>query len=80
MDLPDPKALKKLADACRKAGITSFKGNGFEFTLGDKPGAAKPKAAPEASGNDSFSSDSISEEALLFWSVGGDNNIPGGPQ
>jgi hypothetical protein len=37
MDLTNPKALKKLAETCRKAGITSFKGFGVEFTLGDIP-------------------------------------------
>ena len=37
MDLQDPKALKKLVDSCRKAGITTFKGFGVEFTVGPEP-------------------------------------------
>ena len=37
MTLPDIKALKKLASACRSAGIKHFKGVDFEFTLSEEP-------------------------------------------
>lgn len=73
MDFPSPKELKKLADACRKAGIRVFKGNGIEFTLSeDAPISnykkSKVKAAPQA--DKPFESDSLSAEELLFWSTG----------
>ena len=42
----DPKSLKKLADACRKAGITTFKGFGMEFTLAPQ---TQPKVVKRAS-------------------------------
>lgn len=33
MELKTPKDLRSLAVACRKAGLSSFKGFGVEFTL-----------------------------------------------
>lgn len=73
MSLPDAKALKKLADTCRKVGIKTFKGDGFEFTLSDEVPVSsykrkKEAAKPESDAKD-FESDSISDEALLFWSA-----------
>lgn len=49
MSLPSlsPKELQKLAAACRKAGITSFKGYGIEFTLGAEPLPRVAKSAPK---------------------------------
>ena len=77
MEMPDIKALKKLADACRKAGIVSFKCPNFEFTLTDnypQPKSRKSKAEkPEQSAYDAqaalFESDSPETNELLFWSV-----------
>lgn len=79
MEVPNYKVLKKLADACRKAGINSFKGFGFEFTLDDNyaPATSKKKpikvdnSAPTA--EERFETDTLSEEDLLFWSAGGTN-------
>lgn len=72
----DPKALKKIADACRKAGIKHYKCADFEFTLSDqgpisnykKRTAAKPEV--KESGSQLIESDALSEEELLFWSTG----------
>ena len=66
------KELKKLAATCRKAGISHFKSSEFEFTLTDSlpsPRSTKKQdkfveTAPE------FSTDSLTEDALLFWSAG----------
>ncbi len=48
MAKPDPKVLKQLAAQCRKLGILSFKGFGYEFTLAptasNEPTTAKSKA------------------------------------
>lgn len=86
MDDFDSKALKALMDTCRKAGVASFKGFGVEFTLADdKQQAPKRKRRAkvmtehqmqqELSGapDEGFESDSLSEDALLFYSVT-DNN------
>lgn len=80
MDLPSPKELKKLADACRKAGICSFKGAGIEFTLTEEAPASRsrkrrgaaPKAPamPQFEDNSPFTSDALSDEDALFWSIG----------
>lgn len=75
MDLPDYKALKKLADACRKAGIQSFKGFGFEFTLAPEAPVSnykkKTSSYQPATSNDNITTDGLSEQELLFWSTGG---------
>lgn len=69
----DLKLLKKLADACRKAGISSFKGHGIEFTLGDAPQPKVAKSTPKTNHDDGKDpvSDDPSPEELLFWSAGG---------
>ncbi len=74
MNLPDPKALKKLVETCRKVGIKTFKGEGFEFTLTDEsPKVVKQKqvTAPViASTPDEFDSGPImTEEQMLYWST-----------
>ena len=75
----DPKTLKKLAKACRDAGIKHYKDADMEFTLTDEaPQAAAPrgrKAAPKPAPGvaPEFETDSLSPEELLFWSV--NNNI-----
>lgn len=71
----DIKSLKKLAAACRKAGIKFFKNAEFEFTLTeDAPVIAYRRANNKApiseSSPISIQSDSLSEEELLFWSSG----------
>lgn len=68
----DSKTLKKLAATCRKAGITHFKSAEFEFTLSDElPTVISKKSTKKevkVSQNESFESDSLSEDDLLFWS------------
>lgn len=75
MDLPSAKDLKKLAKACRAAGITSFKGNGIEFTLSDyipttKNTPSTTKTPPKDLGENAIETDELVGDALLFWSVG----------
>lgn len=81
MNLPDPKALKKLAAACRKAGIKTYKCGDLEFTLTDEAPvsdykATKRKQAPtKVSDVDvAFDTDSLTEEQLLMWSTGDTND------
>lgn len=75
MELPSAKELKKLADACRKAGIISFKGGGIEFTLSDEAPISSHKRAKAAKvafvEQGDIETDSPSPEELLMWSVGG---------
>ena len=75
MQLPDAKELKRLADACRKAGIVKFKGGGIEFELSSEaPESSYKKAkATKAFHQDSgdVETDEPSPEELLLWSVGG---------
>lgn len=75
MDLPDFKQLKQLADTCRKSGIKTFKGFGMEFTLTDEAPVStyKRKAADVADTSNELADESLSPEALLFWSTGGDS-------
>lgn len=71
----NPKELKALADACRKAGIKHFKNSDLEFTLTDEAPQSKYKAKKAsksdsvASGNLDVESDMLSQEDLLFWST-----------
>lgn len=78
MTLPDIKALKKLADACRKAGIKSYKSPEFEFTLTeDAPvkdrRSKKAKAAASTTSTvdqiDKVEVENLTEEQLLMWST-----------
>ncbi len=78
MNATEIKTLKKLADACRKAGIRSFKCKEFEFELTDEVPAQSTRRsktahnAPEGVLNDpdkAFESDSLTPEQLLAWSV-----------
>lgn len=74
----DPKELKKLAKACREAGILSYKADGIEFTLTEeapqspykrrkaKVPAIDPNIAPDLVDTDGW--DSLSEEQKLFYS------------
>jgi len=72
----NPKDLKKLADACRKAGIKHFKNADIEFTLADdapvsnyKKRTAPPLTQDVATPSDLMNSQ-MSDEELLYWSVG----------
>ena len=69
-----PKELKKLAAACRAAGITTFKNSEIEFTLGDVPVKASQKNHKAESNDTSvideaFKEDTLTEEQMLFWST-----------
>lgn len=67
-----PKELKKLAAACRAAGIKNYKTQDFEFTLTDEAPQPKRKAKQEepSLNNEVFKEmDSLTEEQLLFYSV-----------
>lgn len=78
MDSPDIKKLQKLATACRKAGISQFKflkDGSYEFTLDPssiptptKRGSRKAKVGADLQPAAPFESDSLPEDALLFWS------------
>lgn len=74
----NPKDLKKLADACRKAGIKTYKDAEVEFTLSDeqyisnyKKSKAKSQPQPQSHASELFESDSLTEGQLLMWSVQG---------
>lgn len=69
----DAKALKKIADACRKAGITHYKCADFELTISPDapPSNYKKRQAvkdPSPVIDDTFKSDALTEEQLLLWS------------
>lgn len=76
MELPSNKEIKRLAAACRKAGIRVLKIDGIEFTLTDEapPTPTHRKSIvgqPRASNDILFESDAPSQEELLFWSSTG---------
>lgn len=81
MDIPSIKNLKKLAAACRKAGILNFKYNkdeSFEFSL--DPSYQEPQKQVKASSQpqattinpNTFETDTLTEEQLMFWSAPND--------
>lgn len=78
MQLPNIKALKKLADTCRKAGIKHFKSAEFEFTLTEEAPLSAYKLTKQSKAtsnnvttdNKAFESDTLSDNELLFWSTG----------
>lgn len=70
------KELKKLAFACRHAGISHFKNNEVEFTLTDSPPESnyKKKQKETTLNKDSviqgsIETDSLTEEQLLMYSA-----------
>lgn len=71
----DYKELKKLAAECRKAGIKSFKNSECEFTLTDDAPVSNykrktiEKEAPGPVIDSTFTSEQLSDEQLLFYSV-----------
>lgn len=73
-DQPDLKLLKKLADACRKAGIQTFKGHGIEFTLSHvapESNYRRAKKSPVSEATQGpIETDGLTQEELLFWSTG----------
>jgi len=72
MATPTAKELKKLAKACRDAGIHYFKGDGFEFTLtGVVPEKPSRKAPQPEADMSKIETDTPTEEELMFWSTGG---------
>lgn len=76
MEFPSAKEIKKLADACRKAGIISFKGCGIEFTLSDEaprsPAQRRAQATPvQFVEQTDVETDDLTPDQLLFYSVGG---------
>jgi hypothetical protein len=81
MAMPSSKELKKIAKACREAGIKVYKGEGFELTFTDeapepkrpRKAASGPTSVVSSPANEKFTTDSLSEEELLMWSAG-----PGG--
>lgn len=73
----DIKALKRIAAACRKAGISHFKSADYEFTLTEEVPKTAYKLSKEAvktvqklSSQGEVETDGLSEQDLLFWSVG----------
>lgn len=67
------KELVKLANACRKAGIKHYKNGDFEFTLSDdlpQRQTYKTKNQTQSSQIDEFTTDSLTDEQMLMWSVG----------
>lgn len=83
-NLPTAKELKKLAAACRKAGITHFKQGDLELTISEEaPANVRKNGRLAAVSANSVQSDqietdgwdSLSEEDKLFWSAGGGENI-----
>lgn len=71
MNMPDPKALKKLASACRKAGVKSFKCADFEFQLSDEAmEIERPKKSATTTVESLIDEDTLTDEELLLWSAG----------
>ena len=68
-----PKELIKLAAACRKAGIKSYKTQDFEFTLTDdmpvKQSKNQQPTYKDSIQGDSVETDSLTQDQLLMWSA-----------
>ena len=68
-----PKELKKLAKACREAGVKHYKCADFEFTLTDEApikSNKKQQIHQPADNNERLVSEDLTEEQLLFYSAG----------
>lgn len=68
----DIKALEKLAKACRKAGISYFKNEEFEFKLDGNPEPVRKRNNKQAlpmSNEPVASEDSLTQDQMLFWST-----------
>lgn len=77
------KELKKLATSCRKLGISHYKCAEFEFTLTPESPLKVDKKAKKLN-QDSFqnaldqeilSTDTLTQDQLLFWSAGDGGSI-----
>ncbi len=76
MALPSPKELKRIAKACREAGIKTFKADGLELTFSDSFELPKSKeTSVERYASDMIPTDEMSDEDKLFWSVGNVEDI-----
>lgn len=76
MALPSPKELKRIAKACREAGIKTFKADGLELTFSDSFELPKLKeTSVERYASDMIPTDEMSDEDKLFWSVGNVEDI-----
>jgi hypothetical protein len=72
-----PSELKKLAKACRAAGISHFKNAEIEFTLTSlpdkplKPGEKQPMATGGLKSviDEGFEAEGLSQDQLLMWSA-----------
>ena len=78
MTFPTAKELKKLADACRKAGIKVFECPDYKITLSDYYVASrsayksrKAQAKGSIQSDEVPSENGISGEELLYYSAGG---------
>lgn len=75
--MSDLKALRKLAEACRKAGIKHYKNDEVEFTLTDElPISNYKKRTSKSVYNDDQTAmetlgtgDSLTDEQMLLWSA-----------
>lgn len=71
-----PNELKKLAKACREAGIKHFKNAEIEFTLSDdmpmQVARIKREPLTQTELDKPVQSDDMSQEAMLFWSTNDD--------
>jgi len=61
-----PKELVKLAQACRKAGISHYKCGDLEFTLGPKEEVFYQEKKQKQG---DVETEELSDDALLMWSV-----------
>jgi hypothetical protein len=76
------KDLKKLAKACRAAGIKHYKDQQVEFTLTDdypiitrkKKSKTNDKGELLNNALEAFKTDTLTESQLLLWSVGAEPN------
>lgn len=75
MEIKNARDLAKIADLCRKKGITEIKigENCIELKIGDKP-EKRPRLSSRASNKEQdkpLQESGPTEEELLFWSAGG---------
>lgn len=72
-----PKELEKYIKTCRKLGVSELTIEGVTFKLGDEPQAKVAKSGPRQTTYEDtaamFESDTLTDEALLMWSVSGGN-------
>ncbi len=72
--MTDFKQLKKLADACRKAGIKHYKQGDLEFTLSDDAPVKRNRQTkgpnkPYHQDDNRVETSELTPEQLLFYSV-----------